>query len=149
MQLQKELLENLGLKMESARRLNDLTAANLQESDGWNEPSYYLKLLRCYLVDKKMLIVLDDLWEVEVMNQLFANTKGVRYLVTSQIKDIWIASRKVELKQPTKTEARHILANHTKAFLHNKGAVPGNLQVGGSKFMVFTRWRVWFFAIRF
>jgi hypothetical protein len=60
-----------------------------------------------------LLIILDDAWEAEVIKELFVNMKGVKYLVTSQISDIWTAAEASELNRPTGTQVRQFLAKYT------------------------------------
>jgi hypothetical protein len=128
-ELQLELLANLGMEFNLAQWPSTSTAAGIQECDSCTRPSFYTRQrLRSYLANKRLLIVLDDLWEAELIEELFANTKGVKYLVTSQISDIWFAAESMKLKRPTVTQARQILANYTEG-LPKKGQFPAALWV--------------------
>jgi hypothetical protein len=113
-QLQHKLLANLGVRINSAHELSDLTSLGIQKSDDYFRSSSDTKLkLRSCLANKTILIVLDDVWEVEVVTELFTHAKGVKYLVTSQLRDVWFGAENVELIRPTGTQAIQILANHT------------------------------------
>jgi hypothetical protein len=118
-QLQQELLKNLGVETGSNSRL--------QGCDECCVPSNQAKL-RSHLAEQKLLILLDDVWEAEILMELFVYAKGVKYLITSQIKDIWVAAEKIKLSKPTNRQARRILANYTEG-LPNPGVFPEDVLV--------------------
>jgi hypothetical protein len=135
-QLQSELLGNLGVEVGRASQLKNSKITSIQGCDDCSRPSFYteLKLRRC-LANKHMLIILDDVWETEVITELFANMKGVKYLVTSQISDIWTAAECIELKRPTETQAREILVNYTEG-LAKQEEFPSRVWVNYTTFPV-------------
>lgn len=129
-QLQLELLKSLGFgassAAESAAMAND-PAPGLQEGNYLERSSLQMKL-RSRLVGQKLLIVLDDLWEGEVLREFLVPAKGVKYLLTSQSREVWNAAHKIHLKRPTETEARAIMANYTEG-LPTKGKFPHSIRV--------------------
>ncbi|KAG6547333.1 hypothetical protein Mapa_011270 [Marchantia paleacea] len=61
----------------------------------------------------KMLIILENVWEQDVIEDLHISLQHIRYLITSQNSDIWPdVIRRVSVAIPTVEEARRILANH-------------------------------------
>ncbi|CAM6091706.1 unnamed protein product [Calypogeia fissa] len=127
-QLQLELLQSLGFGARSDALQNDgPTAADaVQEGEYLALPSLKMKLRSC-LAEQNLLIVVDDLWEEKVLHELLVPAKGVKYLVTSQIRDIWVSAEKIQLGRPKQAEARQVMANYTEG-LPIKGEFPGNLQ---------------------
>ncbi|CAM6085547.1 unnamed protein product [Calypogeia fissa] len=127
-QLQLELLQSLGFGARSAALQSDgPTAADaVQEGEYLALPSLKMKLSSC-LAKQNLLIVVDDVWEEKVLQELLVPAKGVKYLVTSQNRDIWGSAEKIQLERPKKAEARQIMANYTDG-LPIKGQFPENLQ---------------------
>ena len=105
------------------------TAAGIQQCEACSRSSFHTKTkLRLRLADRKLLIVLDDVWEMKVIKEVLVNAKGLKYLVTSQIRDVWNAAEKIELKRPSKTQAIQILANYTKGISYQR-KLPAKFQV--------------------
>ncbi|CAM6125627.1 unnamed protein product [Calypogeia fissa] len=127
-QLQSELLQSLGFGTRFATLLNDgpMVPDLVQEGEYLALPSLKLKLSSC-LAEQNLLIVVDDLWEKKVLQELLVPGKGLKYLVTSQIRDVWGSAEKIMLRRPKRTEARQIMANYTDG-LPTKGEFPQNLQ---------------------
>lgn len=128
-QLQLELLENLGLSTDSEPEPNVSTAIQSEGGEHWHLQHSNQKKLRFCLAKKKLLIILDDIWERQAVEQLLVSVaQGVKYLVTSQIRGIWADATKIELVKPTMKEARQIMANYTEG-LPTKGKFPLCIQV--------------------
>ncbi|KAG6547332.1 hypothetical protein Mapa_011269 [Marchantia paleacea] len=73
----------------------------------------------------KMLIILENVWEQEVIEDLHVSDQHIRYLITSQNSDIWPdVIRSVRVATPTVEEARRILANHIPGWDLNESFPP-------------------------
>ncbi|CAM6091704.1 unnamed protein product [Calypogeia fissa] len=127
-QLQLELLRSLGFGARCAALQSDgPTAADaVQEGEYLALPSLKMKLSSC-LAKQNLLIVVDDVWEEKALQELLVPAEGVKYLVTSQIREIWGSAQKIHLEGPEQNEARQIMANYTDG-LPVKGEFPENLQ---------------------
>lgn len=125
--LQLELMECLGFGAASAAAHDEPVAVGVQGGDYFQMSSNQMKL-RSRLLRQTLLIILDDLWETEVLQQLLVPVKGVKYLVTSQNREIWGPAEKILLKKPSMSEAQHILANYTHR-LSRKRKFPDSVQV--------------------
>lgn len=67
------------------------------------------------LVDRSMLIILDDVWDTKVLERLLLPGKGLKYLVTSQYKRVWEDAVQINIAKPSLKDARKILVNHVVA----------------------------------
>jgi hypothetical protein len=63
-----------------------------------------------------------------VVEELVAYAEGVKYLITSQINDVWVGAEIIELQRTTKTQGRKIVANDTQG-LPKQGELPAHLWV--------------------
>lgn len=133
-QLQLEILNCLG----SAAQPDDLTDAGKQEG-GYVALSSYKRSMSSLLAQRNALIIFDDVWEPEAVKELVVPSMRVKYLITSQIKDICRLIRgpraTIGIQMPTLTEARQILSNFTEG-LPRKGELPNSLEVNFCLFFI-------------
>ncbi|KAL3676314.1 hypothetical protein R1sor_026262 [Riccia sorocarpa] len=69
--------------------------------------------------ENTVLVILDDVWDLSFLEDLVVSSVHIRYLVTSQKRDIWPDAISVRIGSPDLEEARKILANHIRGW---KGA---------------------------
>jgi hypothetical protein len=73
-----------------------------------------------------VLIILDDVWEEELIESLLVPGTAVRYLVTTQRRDLWGDSVRIKIETPALEDARTILRNHVRSL---SGELPKPIQV--------------------
>ncbi|CAM6088072.1 unnamed protein product [Calypogeia fissa] len=108
-----ELLQNLGSKIQ----IEDPSQGGQDQQQGAQPSAYHTesslrKKLAARLAEQSVLIILDDVWESQVIQSLLVPGKGVRYLVTTQRAGLWGDSVRVNIETPGLEEARMILVNH-------------------------------------
>ncbi|CAM6084438.1 unnamed protein product [Calypogeia fissa] len=103
----------------------NLVVASIAERDSSGPGTFKMKL-GSWLSKKKALIILDNLWEMTVLQEFLTPAKGVKYLITSQIRDIWPGAKRIKMKPPTMAEGRQILARFTDG-LPSKQELPDNI----------------------
>ncbi|CAM6115247.1 unnamed protein product [Calypogeia fissa] len=133
LQLLQELLENLGFKAVSGTgsgTQNDSTSTGtaVQQED-YSALRANRITLRSRLAEQKLLIILDNLWESQVLDALFVFATGVKYLFTSQKRNIYspIDGTAIEISMPNLEQSCQIMANHT-AGLPEEGKLPDNIK---------------------
>ncbi|CAM6110011.1 unnamed protein product [Calypogeia fissa] len=84
--------------------------------------------LRSWLRTRKALIILDDPWERTVLLEILIFADGVKYLITSQIRDIWTDAKRIKMEPPTMAQGRQILARFTDG-LPSKQELPDNIVI--------------------
>lgn len=105
--LQKELEGSLRY---GSGMLPRTTEASSEVAEGQaGESSYQVGQAR--LFDQHLLVVLDDVHETQFLEELLVPANGVKYLVTSQFKDISNWATKIRVPLPTPREIREILVN--------------------------------------
>ncbi|KAL3676369.1 hypothetical protein R1sor_026317 [Riccia sorocarpa] len=62
--------------------------------------------------ENNVLVILDDVWDPSFLEDMVVSSVHIRYLVTSQKRDIWRDAISVRIGSPGLEEARKILANH-------------------------------------
>lgn len=80
------------------------------------------------LSGQSVLIILDDVWNQELVQQLLVPEKSVKYLLISRRRGVWEDAFHVKLEAPTAEEARSILANYV-GWQPPPSAVASELQV--------------------
>lgn len=110
-----ELLESLRFGTGFALAHEFTAAAGVQLDEHLSaQRSYQMRLKTC-LVEQKVFIVLDGVWDMEVLEKILV-LAGVTYLITSQNKEIWRDVEQIHLKRPILTEVQEIMANHIACF---------------------------------
>ncbi|CAM6099640.1 unnamed protein product [Calypogeia fissa] len=68
---------------------------------------------------ENVLIVLDNVWESRLIEKLLMPRKWIKYLITTQIPEIWGDSdcQRIQLMDPRVEDAYKILENHVPGFL--------------------------------
>jgi len=95
------------------------------------ELSEKLRAMRNRLREKHVLIVFDNVMNYEQIEHLLVfHETGVKYLVTSQRREVWPDAKCVLMDKPTIREARQILARRAKM---PNDEIPPNLLVSASK----------------
>ncbi|CAM6100738.1 unnamed protein product [Calypogeia fissa] len=108
-----DLLQNLGSKIQ----IEDPSQGVQDQQQGAQPSAYHTesslrKKLAARLAEQSVLIILDDVWESQVIQSLLVPGKGVRCLVTTQRAGLWIDSVRVNIETPGLEEARMIRVNH-------------------------------------
>jgi len=95
------------------------------------ELSEKLRAMRNRLREKHVLIVFDNVMKSEQIQDLLVfDETGVKYLVTSQRREVWPDAKCVLMDKPTKSEAHKILARRAKM---PNDEIPLNLRVSASE----------------
>jgi hypothetical protein len=95
------------------------------------ELSEKLRAMRNRLLTKHVLIVFANVMNLEQIQDLLVfEAKGVKYLVTSQRREVWPDAKCVLMDKPTIREGRQILARRAKM---PNDEIPPNLLVSASK----------------
>ncbi|KAL3676320.1 hypothetical protein R1sor_026268 [Riccia sorocarpa] len=66
--------------------------------------------------ENNVLVILDDVWDPSFLEDLVVSSGHIRYLVTSQKRDVWPDAISVRIGNPELEEARKILANHIRGW---------------------------------
>ncbi|CAM6106825.1 unnamed protein product [Calypogeia fissa] len=105
-----ELLHNLSSRPEELVAIG----RSGHEQDAKIDSDYDIHNRLCArLSGQSVLIILDDVWNQELVQQVLVPEKSVKYLLVSRKRGVWEDAVHVKLEMPNMEEARAILANYT------------------------------------
>lgn len=125
--LHEELWQNLGFRAIFDFDTQGVSTFMPRYDQEWYSESMLHKQLMERLVGSFMLIILDDVWETQLLERLLLPGSRLKYLVTSQYKRVWEDAVQINLAKPSPEEARQILVNHVDGLVGAE--LPLNVQV--------------------